>query len=143
MRPPLFRAWSNTEVLAPAFKELSPQELAALEEEAQAADDDSQGDSDAAPQLESACLAKHAAVLSAMKARVEQLKEDYQRASSAHKSPKPPGKLHKSGKPQADGGHKGHRSKPPPGPTASAPKICISAITANLKGKSCTCRVKT
>jgi len=120
VRPPLFRAWSNTEVLAPAFKELSPQELAALEEEAQAADDDSQGDSDAAPQLESACLAKHAAVLSAMKARVEQLKEDYQRASSAHKSPKPPGKLHKSGKPQANGGQKGHRSKPPPGPTASA-----------------------
>ena len=119
MRPPLFRAWSNTEVLAPAFKELSPQELAALVE-AQAADDDPQGDAGAASQLESACLAKHAAVLSAMKARVEQLKEDYQRASSAHKSPKPPGKPHKSGKPQANGGQKGHRSKPPPVPTASA-----------------------
>lgn len=107
-------------MLAPAFKELSDQEMAALEaygdqqlneegEEGEASTEGASSSTSSSSSVEmipdSTYLSKHAVLLDTMKKRIEQLKEDYQRSTSANKSSKSSKSSHKS-----SGNHKA-RSK--------------------------------
>jgi len=103
-RGQLHRSWSNNEVLAPAFKELSDDEMAALEasgdEQLSKEKEEEEGDMGESTQggassfssahvlSDSTYLSKHAVMLDTMKRRIEQLKEDYQKSTSANKSSK-------------------------------------------------------